>query len=407
MATPVRTLRPDELEAAGNVWAHAMLGPATPASLARFASLVDPGRTHGAFRDDGLLVGTARWFPTRLSTTGEPIPAAAVTSVAVLNTDRRRGHLTRLMRAQLAQVADEGLPAAVLIAAEAPIYGRFGYGATAMAADIEMDSRATSFRHPATGRTTLVGSSAFRPVIEAAHDARQRRTPGSITRESYTWDIIAGLDPWPDAPEEGHPRYAVWQDDTGEIAGAVAYRVQERWERYRPAGTAEVALLVGATPEAERELWRHIVELDWVSKVTAPWRAVDDPLPLWLDDRRTAATVVTSDVLWTRILDVPATVAALRAPGERTAVIEVLDDGGFATGTWALTIGPDGAEAAKTDGPADARLPIGTLGAAFLGGFAVEHLHATGWLDELRPGGVSRLNELFTTATRPWCTTDF
>lgn len=407
MGPTVRTVRSDELDQAARVVAHGMLGAGAAADVARFSAHAEPARTLGAFRDDGRLVGTARWFPTTVSTTGPALPAAAVTSVAVLNTDRRQGHLTRMMAAQLQQVADEGLPVAVLIAAEAPIYGRFGYGSMAMAADLLIDATATSFRHGPTGQVTLVEPDELRPALEACHDARLRRTPGGITRPALHWDEIANLVPIPEHADGGHFRGAVWHDDDGRLAGAVSYQVTEHWERYRPRGRARVLLLVGATAEAERELWRHVVELDWVASVEAPWRAVDDPLPLWLQDPRTAALTVASDVAWVRILDLPTTISALRAPVERSVVAEVVDESGGTAGVWHITLGPDGSEAQKTGAPADVRLPIRSMGACFLGGYAVPHLHETGWLDELAPGGVTKLATVFTNAVRPWCPTDF
>ena len=59
---------------------------------------------------------------------GGDLPVSCLTQVTVLPTHTRRGHLTRLMRAQLEAAVEAGEAASLLIAAEWPIYGRFGYG---------------------------------------------------------------------------------------------------------------------------------------------------------------------------------------------------------------------------------------------------------------------------------------
>jgi predicted acetyltransferase len=404
----VRVLAPDELEQAGAVVAQGMLGDLSPEVRRGWASLLGDDVTHGSFAPDGRLVGAARWFSTRLSTTGDPLPAAGVTAVAVLSTHRRQGHLTRLMHAQLASIAEREVPVAVLTAAEYPIYHRFGYGPMVVAVDFALHTPTVRFRHDPTGTTTLVDPAELRPALEAAHDARWARTPGAITRPSHVWDHLAALRPFPGAKDApGLERGAVWHDAAGHLAGAVAYKVEERWTHHRPDGHATVHLLVGATPEAERELWRHVAELDWVTCVDAEWRGRDDPLPHWLVDARAASHGTSMDSVWARILDVPTTVGALRSVTERAAVIDVVDGLGYGTGRWQVTIGPEGASARPTTASPDVRLAISALGAVFLGGQSVVRLHETGWLDEEAPGGVARVAHLFATPSLPWCPTDF
>ena len=71
-----------------------------------------------------------------------PTAVAAVTAVTVKPGHRRRGTLTRMMRAQLHGLHDGGGEAvAALWASEAAIYGRFGYGSAAhhLGVDIPAD----------------------------------------------------------------------------------------------------------------------------------------------------------------------------------------------------------------------------------------------------------------------------
>jgi len=371
----VRTLRDDERVEASKVVNYGMLGSVADDVSNAWAEIIEAARAHGAFSAEGQLVGLARFFPTDLSVPGGEVRAAGVTAVAVLSNHRRQGHLTRLMRTQLDAIADEEIPIALLLAAEWPIHGRFGCGPAVDACGFEVDTATARFRAPTTGSIELVGPVELRPELEAAHEARRARTPGAVRREAFVWDRIAGLATWPgQTVDAGQQRGALWRDDAGVVRGAVAYKVDETWAHNRPAGKTEVSLLVGATPEAERELWRHLCEIDWVRTVRAGNRGVDDPLPLFLDDGRAAVSVDRFDCIWARILDVPSTFGQRRATHAGGAVVEVVDPLGHAAGRWQLDLGLDGAEVVTTSATADVTLPASALGAAYLGGTSVRRL---------------------------------
>src|SRR5687768_5121278 len=106
-----------------------MLAPLTKENIDFFVEWTEHLQIHCAFDDDsGRMVGTAAWFETQLSVPGGALSAGAVTGVAVLPTHRRRGHLRRLMADQLDDIVDQGHAVAILVAAEWPIYGHYGYG---------------------------------------------------------------------------------------------------------------------------------------------------------------------------------------------------------------------------------------------------------------------------------------
>jgi predicted acetyltransferase len=409
MAEPtVRTIREDERAEAARVVNHGMLGSLADEVNEAWGQLIDADRAHGAFASTGQLVGVARHFPSDLRVPGGHVPAAGITAVAVLSTHRRQGHLTRLMQAQLAAIADARIPVALLVAAEWPIYGRFGYGPAIDACRFEIHSSTARLRHPATGSIELVSPAVLRPALEAAHEARRARTPGAIRRDPEAWDRIAGVCGWPGQTfDPGLQRGALWHADDGSVQGAVAYTVDDSWTRNRPTGRADVRLLVGATAEAERELWRHLRDIDWVETVSAGNRGIDDPLPLFLEDGRAAVAVDHSDCIWARILDVPAALGARRAEQPSSLVIEVVDDLGLASGRWQLDLAPDGADVTATTASPDVVVPVGALGALYLGGRSARRLHEAGWVDEVAPGGVARLDAACRTATAPWSPTTY
>lgn len=403
----VRLLDDGELAAAARLVSATMLGSVASEVTDDWAQHWRGQTSHGAFQG-AELAGVARWFPAELSFAGPSLPAACVTAVAVASNHRRQGHLRRLMAEQLRSMVDAEVPIGLLVAAEWPIYGRYGYGPAVDACGFEVDARTARFVAPRTGAVELVGPHALRGPLEAAHDARWRRTMGAITRTASTWDRLSGVAAWPgDTSDPGQRRGAIWRDDAGVVQGAVAYSVHDRWTRNRPDGRIEVSLLVGATPEAERELWRHLCEVDWVSTVVAGVRGIDDPLPFFLQDARAAAAVDRSDCIWARILDLPRVIGARRSAVAGAVVVEVVDDDGPAGGRWLLELGPDGGSASSTDRSVEVRLPVAALGAACLGGASLTRLHQADWMDEEAPGAVARLDALLRAPIAPWAPTTF
>jgi predicted N-acetyltransferase YhbS len=155
-----------------------------------------PDRTRllGAFADGGLR-GTAASFATDLTVPGGvTVPTAAVTQVTVLPTHRRRGLLTELMKVQLADAIERGEVAAMLVAAEWPIYGRFGYGMAVEAAVTMVDARAARFVDPnPAGHTELVDAAGLRAMAPEPFDRHRLTSPGAITRDEPWWDVITGV----------------------------------------------------------------------------------------------------------------------------------------------------------------------------------------------------------------------
>lgn len=409
MAEPhVRHLTDDEYLQAARIVAQGMLGSLSEEVLKGWCTLWQPKETHGAFSAANEMVGVVRWFPDEISVPGGSLPVGAVTAVAVLSNHRRQGHLTRLIGAQLQDMREAGVPIASLVAAEWPIYGRFGYGPAMDACALEIDTTSARFRAAPVGSIELVEPAELTPHLEAVHTARWARTPGSLRRQTMTWERASGQERWPgDTSDPGLRRGAVWRDDQGTVRGAVTYTVEDAWTNNRPNGKANVTMLVGETPEAERELWRHLCDIDWVTTVKAGLRAVDDPLPLFLVDGRTAVQTERSDAIWIRILDMPACFAERRAAVPGRAIIDVDDAQGYASGRWAIELGPDDGSATPTDEPAELSMPIAALGAVYFGGRSPRTLVDAGWITEIVPGAADRLTALLATPTEPWSTTSY
>ncbi len=401
----VRPITDDELGPFLDVIRTAFLSPPIPdEAVAVRRTYIDIERSIGAFDAGGRLCGVARAFATPLTVPGGEVTAGAVSSVGVLPTHTRQGHLTRMMRNQLDDIAQRGEPVAALIAAEYPIYGRYGYGPATEAVALRIDADAATWREAPTGSVEIVDNETFAKVISELYDRARRVTPGHIGWEAVYWEIEAGVTDLHDGEDDKrrHATKLVWRDDAGEPQAATSYQVDESWVHNRPANTLKCEALVATSARAEHEMLRFLASVDWVSEVTVWLRPVDDPAPLALVDGRAARLDDRSDQTWLRMLDVPAALTARTYATSGSLVIDVDDPLGFAHGRFRLEAGPDGAECRPTTADADLTVTAGALGAAYLGGQSWARLADVGWVDERRAGSVARASALFAVPRAPW-----
>jgi predicted acetyltransferase len=406
MAEPtVRTITAEEVAPFIDVVRTAFLSPPTSdEGVEARRRFVDLDRSIGAYDAGGRLCGAARSFATPLTVPGGEVTAGAVTSVGVLPTHTRQGHLTRMMRTQLADMAQRGEPVAVLIAAEYPIYGRYGYGPATEAVTLRIDARAAAWRDQPTGSVEIVDPETFAKVISELYDRERRATPGHIGWEPARWGVDAGVVPMYDGDDDKrrNATKVVWRDEAGEPQAATSYKVEESWVHNRPSNTLVAETLVATSARAEHEMLRFLASVDWVSEVSVWLRPVDDPAPLALVDGRVARLTDRSDQTWLRVLDVPAALSARRYATRGDLVVEVDDPLGFAHGRFRLEAGPDGAECTPTTADADLTASAVALGAAYLGGQSWARLADAGWVDERRPGAVADASAMFATPRAPW-----
>lgn len=364
-----------------------------------------------AAMDGDTVAGTFRSWEVSLTVPGGSVTAEAVSSVTVRPTHRRRGVLTAMITADLAAAAEREVAAAVLIASEARIYGRFGFGPATEAVTWTVDVPAARL-HPAAaglaGRAHLdvVPGAALRAAGPAVYAAARR--PGDIDRSDTYWDIAGGLLPPPHPPASSVVVNVLATDGTGAAVGVLRYTATEAWEDRAARTRVDVQLLHASTPEAEAALWGYLVELDLVATVRAADRSVEDPLPWLLADPRAARQSGRCDFLWTRVLDPVAALATRRYDRPGAVVLEIADDAGYAAGRFALEVDAGGrADCTPTAGAPDVELPVATLSSVWLGGHDLVALGRAGLAVEHRGGGMNRAAAMFRTATPPWSSTWF
>jgi len=106
------------------------------------------------------------------------------------------------------------------------------------------------------------------------------------------------------------------------------------------------------------------------------------------------------DCLWIRIVDVGAALSARQYLSDGALVIEVVDEFcPWNEGRWKL----EGGTAERTKEAPHLRLPVQSLGSAFLSGVSFAELVRAGRVEELKPGALARADALFLWDRHPWC----
>jgi predicted acetyltransferase len=361
------------------------------------------------------VVATLRTFDTEVTLPGTgPVDLDAVSTATVLPTHRRRGLLSRMLTADLERARGEGRALAGLIAAEAPIYGRFGFGAATRSTSLVVDHTHVRFRPdapsaPGTLELVPAGSTAD---LARVHDDARRARPGGFARDAAWWEAAGrrGEGRW--LGTRGH--VVLHRDGTGTPDGYAAYDLADTATGRVPGGTATLADLTATTPAAYRALWEFVTSIDLVRTTRAADRPVDELLPHLLVDPRAVQTGPVDDFLWLRVLDVPAALTARRYLGTGTLVLEVLDPLGLAGATVRLHVAAsardaDGwgpAEVSATGAAPDVVLGVDALASLLLGGTSAVALHRAGRLRGTA-ADARALQQLFATPEAPWCPTWF
>ncbi|MFC5032224.1 GNAT family N-acetyltransferase [Streptomyces sp. So13.3] len=409
MSPDLRTLAASDLPEWLRALNNAFLMPptVTPEEVTARRPGIDLERTQGVF-DEGRCVATFRSMPRELTAPGgELLAASAVTNVSVTATHRRRGLLTRMMSRDLTDAKERGEAVAILIAAEYPIYGRYGFGPATWINEWDVDVPRSGLDRrwagPAEGRVDLMTPAEIRKIGPELHERVRRLTPGAIDRTDRWWDMDTGLLTFPSMPWK-EPFYAVYRDASGQVDGLATYSITDhRWSNKFPRVTLETGKLIAASPAAELALWRYLFSVDWVTELKSGYRAPDDIMPLLLGDPRSAKVETNADFMWLRVLDTPRALEARTYTGAGSLVLDLHDAADLAGGRFRLETDADGrATCTPTRDDADLSFDIAELGTLYLGDESVLRLTALGRVTEERPGAATRADTLFRTPRRPW-----
>ena len=359
---------------------------------------LDIERTLAGF-DGDELVSTSRNYSLDLTVPGgASLPSAGVSAVTVRPTHRRRGVLRQMMRGLLDEAASRAEPVAMLTASEGAIYERFGFGITTRTMAIELDRRDIEFARPRpAGRLRILEPDEAAKLEPEVFGRVQPVYPGAVSRPDAWW----GAEQW--ERRFGVRFDVIYESVDGRVDGYACYGIRERFD----AGSANVLTvrdLVAATPTAADALWRYVCEVDLVRTINDPGAPLDLALPWMLTSNRALRVRGVADAVWTRLLDVPAALAARTYAAEGRLGLAVHDEfrpHQAADGTVTLEGGPDGATV-KPGGDADLACGVSALSAAWLGGVRWTTLARAGLVEERRAGALAHADALFASDPLPY-----
>ncbi len=299
----IRTPGEDEFTRFGEAVSTAFSEQLRDDELELARKIVDPSRDLAAY-EAGVIVGTASSYSLSLKVPGGDVKAAGVSAVGVAPTHRRRGIMSSLMRRLHDEAHGREEPVAVLWAAEAPIYGRFGYGLGTINGRIDADRDRTmaGLQGDTSGSVRLVSKEEALDVLPSVYDRVRASTPGFIARDRIWWEVqrLADLEHWRNG---SGPQFRAVLEREGRPEGYALYRLEHSWPEGFPGGTLHIQELLAADAAGWRDVWRFVFGIDLVARVKARSVAADDPIFL-LAPEQARLRFRLGDGLWVRILDV-------------------------------------------------------------------------------------------------------
>ncbi|MFJ9725657.1 GNAT family N-acetyltransferase [Streptomyces sp. NPDC101209] len=350
---------------------------------------------------DGRAVGTAASYSFELTLPGgNAVPAPGVTAVGVLPSHRRQGVLSAMMRHQLTDLRDRGDFLSVLLASEALIYRRFGYGPATYTQRLTVPRHRAALDRPraggaagapATGSVEVLRRAECGEILEEVYDRYRRAQPGALSRPHRWWALRAGQPPI--APK---PRYiAVHRDADGIPDGYASYSVD--------SGTLTVDETISTDDTVFTALARFVLGHDLVTQVVFKHVPPGHPLRWQLADFRAGQESDHTDWLWVRLLDVPRALTARGWFTDGELVLDIDDPFLGERNRYLLSVRDGKADCVPTDRAPDLSLDIGDLGSVYLGGTAPSTLVRAGHVRAHRPGAAALADAFFAAERTPHC----
>ncbi|MEV0095204.1 GNAT family N-acetyltransferase [Streptomyces sp. NPDC050738] len=364
-------------------------------------SAIEMDRGLLAMTPEGRPVGTAASYSFELTLPGETVvPVAGLSAVGVLPSHRRQGVLSAMMRHQLDQVRARGEFLSVLLASEALIYRRFGYGPATYTQRVTVERHQGAFAVPRAGDTPAPGSiellrrsdAGCADLLEEVYDRYRRARPGALSRPPRWWASRAGQPPITPAP-----RYvAVHRDADGVANGYACYARGD-------SGTFTVDEIIATDDAVFTALARFVLGHDLATRIVFKHVPPDHPLRWQLADFRAGEVSDDTDWLWVRILDVPRALTSRGWFTDGELVLDVDDPFLGERGRYLLTVRDGKAECAVTDREPDLSLDVSDLGSVYLGGTTPSMLVRAGHIRAHRPEAAALADALFRAERAPHC----
>lgn len=362
-------------------------------------------------------IATLGAFDGRMTVGDETLTSRLITAVGVDPSYRRRGLLRKMMSRELHEAKERGLPLASLTVSEGSIYGRFGFG---------VGTRESRYRLDLTARPAL------RPMVAERSGADEGRI-WSVAPEDLAgiaqgiYDRVAPLRTghirrFPDMEQHKLRRIQFSESSTDpdnsvlaflyqgpEVAEGYAVVKHQGWNSQADS-VVEVLDFQAATPRAEVGLWRHLMSLDLVDRIE--FRAAPGAdLRALIDNPRAMRIEREYDVVWNRVLDVPAVLQARQYLASGEVVVDVKDPSGLAAGAFHLVVGGGVGRVVASGETGDAAIAPGVPRAEFSADVLAEAVFrgcdAAARLGGVGGDGAGTAARLFAVEREPYCDLQF
>lgn len=340
---------------------------------------------------DGELVGGMAWQRVGQYVGGSSVPCGAVRCVAVRPDARAGGVASEMMRRNLEEMREEGVPLASLYPATHKVYRRAGYEFAGNRLSWALNIHKLEVREREL--SVRAGTEADGPLLKRLWAAFARHQPGQLDKSAWLWDRVLHTwkerelrDVWIFEGDDGPEGYAItevegsWSSgkspvlrvvDRATLTGRAAKRLLTLMGDHR--SLLDVSIVAGGVSEP---LLHHMPERAYEEARVAPW----------MD----------------RIVDVAAALQARGwAPGRAGRLeLRVQDDVLSANdGCWTLEVG-DGRADCVAGGSGALQIDVRGLAALYTGFQPAEELAAVG-LAEGSEGDLALASSLFA-GPSPW-----
>jgi len=351
-----------------------------------------PDRSIMAF-DGKNMVGNALSYEMDMYIPGGLSKIAAVASVSVQATHRRKGINRSIMKYQLEDIHSRQEPLAVLQASESIIYGRYGYGMASFENNLEIEKTRSAYAidHVPEGQSYFIEESEAREIFPQIYAKAIENRVGMVRRNENWWEFRfrePGL-------KGGDPKsWFVKYQKNGENDGYLRYTINDV--------ELNVIELIASSHEAYSSLWRLCLDMDLVDTIKAEHRPVDEELKWMLADPRRLVEH-SCDRYWVRLVDVKKALSQRSYLVDGSLTLEVRDSF-LPWNQEVVELRSESGESscATSNKKPDIVLSAGDLGAVYLGGINFSTLLAAGRIEEITKGSISKANLMFSTKRNPW-----
>ena len=351
-----------------------------------------PDRSIMAF-DGKNMVGNALSYEMDMYIPGGLSKIAAVASVSVQATHRRKGINRSIMKYQLEDIHSRQEPLAVLQASESIIYGRYGYGMASFENNLEIEKTRSAYAidHVPEGQSYFIEESEAREICPQIYAKAIENRVGMVRRKENWWEFRFRE---PGLKGGDSKSWFVKYQKNGQNEGYLRYTISDV--------ELNIIELIASSHEAYSSLWRLCLDMDLVDIIKAEHRPADEELKWMLADPRRLVEH-SCDRYWVRLVDVKKALSQRSYSVDGSLTLEVRDSF-LPWNEEVVELRSESGESscATSNRNPDIVLSAGDLGAVYLGGINFSTLLAAGRIEEITKGSISKANLMFSTKRNPW-----